>query len=192
MRWGEAMDYYFWLGEQLRGRQGTPRVLAELLNLGRRLALPSEAEWEKGARGTDGRIFPWGDDPDPNKANCSESGLGAASPVGIFAGGAGPYGLLDMSGNTWEWTRSLWGRVSSVPESYGRYPYAPEDEGREDLNASDELFRVVRGGSFDWPLRRARCAIRGRYQASGGGWRLGFRVALCPSDRRSGHAAADS
>ena len=112
--------------------------------------LPSEAEWEKAARGTEGQIYPWGDKPDPNLANYDKTGIGTTSPVGCFPGGAGPYGAEDMAGNVWEWTRSLWGQDWQKPGF--KYTYNPAD-GREDLTAGADDHRVGRGGALDYTPR---------------------------------------
>ena len=139
--------------------------------------MPSEAEWEKAARGLDGRIYPWGNEFDPARANIYETGIGGTTAVGSFPGGASPYGVLDMIGNVWEWTRSSWGRAFQTPDYC--YPYTPDD-GREDLQASREIHRVLRGGSFYENRRFARAAFR--MSSDPGLWRatIGFRVVLSP------------
>jgi formylglycine-generating enzyme required for sulfatase activity len=160
--WYDARDYCDWLSEVT----------------GRGYGLPSEAEWEKGARGTDGRIYPWGNQWNATRCNSFESGLDKTTSVYAYPEGASPYGVLDMAGNVWQWTRSLWGRSYETPDYL--YPYRPPD-GRENLAAGPEVRRVLRGGAFGSRLRRVRCACRN--------WNLpdfrygdfGFRVVVRPS-----------
>jgi formylglycine-generating enzyme required for sulfatase activity len=163
--WHEARAFCQWLTREWR--------TCGMLSGAWEVRLPSEAEWEKAARGgvqvpqapllrcpAEGwrgpvvawrkndplqRSYPWGNKEDTNRANYDETGINATSAVGCFPGGASPYGVEELSGNVWEWTRSLWGKDFTKPE-FG-YPYAPED-GRENLEAGDEVFRVLRGGSW--------------------------------------------
>ena len=95
------------------------------------------------------RRYPWGDEADPNRANYRDTGIGTTGAVGCFPGGASPYGVEDLSGDVWEWTRSLW----------GKYPYDPSD-GREKIDDNDR--RVLRGGSFGDDQWFVRCAARYR------------------------------
>jgi formylglycine-generating enzyme required for sulfatase activity len=170
--WYNALAYCDWLTIRLRTWEYMPEPLAALLRCEDwRVTLPSAAEWEKAARGKDGRVYPWGDAPDPDRANYGSIGIGMAKAVGCFSGGASPYGIEELSGNVWEWTRSLW----------GEYPYPSERiarSNREDLQAPAEESRVMRGGTF-WGARRdVPCTERYRADARHVGNHVGFRVAL--------------
>ena len=131
------------------------------------MQLPSEAEWEKAARGINGQRYPWGGEADPDRANYDETGIGASSAVGCFPGGTSPYGCLDMAGNVWEWTASL----------FRDYPYRADD-GREDPTSPD--VRVLRGGAFSDFRRVVRCAFRDYYYPNLGNFYVGFRVVVAP------------
>jgi formylglycine-generating enzyme required for sulfatase activity len=154
--WHEALAYTRWLDARLRSSGGQPRLAngrALSIPPGYCVALPSEAEWEKAARGVEGRRWPWGADWEAGRANSEETGLAQTSPVGLFPAGTGPFGLLDAAGNVWEWTRSKWGRRAHQAD-YG-YPYDVRD-GREVL--SDPDWRIVRGGTWYDEPKRVRCA----------------------------------
>jgi formylglycine-generating enzyme required for sulfatase activity len=163
--WYEALAYCRWLESRLRETNRLPA--------GGTVCLPSEAEWEKAARGPEGYRWPWGNDWQEDRANTAEAGLRKTSLVGMFPNGTSPYGVQDMAGNVWEWTRSGWGRTKITFPDY-RYPYNPND-GREVLQGSD--LRVVRGGSSGMNRTCARCAVRhGRHPSAFGDY--GFRVVL--------------
>jgi formylglycine-generating enzyme required for sulfatase activity len=112
-----------------------------------------------------------------DNCNSAELGLEDTTPVGIFTGGASPYGCLDMVGNVWEWTRSLWG--SDMDRLEFKYPYDPKD-GREDLEAPYNVLRVLRGGAF-WSYRwYVRCAFHNGPHPDLRHRSVGFRVVLLP------------
>jgi formylglycine-generating enzyme required for sulfatase activity len=121
LTWYEVLKYCQWLTERLREWEETPEPLASLMRRGSwQVTLPSEVEWDKAARGTDGRIYPWGTTLDPTRANYSDTRINPTSAVGSFPSGSSPAGCLDMAGDVWEWTRSLWGE--SYSETRFIYP----------------------------------------------------------------------
>ncbi len=146
--WKDAQAYCLWLNEKTS----------------KDIRLPSEAEWEKAARGPDQRPFPWGEWQEL-RCNSDELGLGETTPVDVFLQGASPYGCLDMSGNVWEWTNSL----------YQTYPYQAQD-GRENLAVGST--RIIRGGAFYNYMMLMRCACRGNNLPYYHHNYLGFRVCV--------------
>ena len=132
--WFEALAYCRWLSQQT----------------GLAFRLPTEAEWEKAARGPDGRIYPWGNTWEAGRCNSEESNNKCTTPVGQYPTGASPYGALDMAGNAWEWCVTKWRK---------HYPYQLEDEWQAAYVEADE-YRKVRGGSWHSKSASARGAYR--------------------------------
>ena len=187
--WYEAVAFCAWLTARLRSSfdirnlsldgASLPRLLP-----GEEIRLPNEVEWERAARHTDGRAYPWPDPRDKDKVaadlaqrcNMSNTGIGHTSAVGMFPSGLAQCGAADMAGNVWEWTRSLYGKEINKPD-FG-YAYDPAD-GRENSGAAAEIRRVLRGGSWGSGLpERLRCSYRSGGAPGLRGQYFGFRCVV--------------
>jgi formylglycine-generating enzyme required for sulfatase activity len=166
INWTDALNYARWLQGILLDSDRTPAEIRERLSAGWQLTLPSEAEWEKAARGTDGRVFPWGWQPQRGYAQFDASDTVPAGSLNCIRCA---HGLQDMAGNVWELTRS----------PMQPYPWNPSDN-FEDLDS--EALWVMRGGSYSDPVNNIRAAVRGGVDPGARRANIGFRLALVPPE----------
>jgi formylglycine-generating enzyme required for sulfatase activity len=190
--WYEALAFARWLSRRWRDQGRLPA--------GWEVTLPSEAQWEKAARGglqipsrpvvvwasaglgadpaaalvpnaSPERVYPWDGECTPERANYDETNIGATTAVGLFPAGASPYGALDMSGNVWEWCLTKWRKDYSTPA---------------DDSPEDDAARVLRGGAFGNDAWSVRCACRVRHLPYLRVRNCGFRVVASPIIHDSG------
>lgn len=172
--WYEALAYCRWLDDRLTKASNITLWNAEGLKTikkpdGLKVILPSEAEWEYAAHGGKDYEYPWGNEITPDHANYRDTGIDSTSAVGSFPKGENGYGLLDMIGNVWEWTRS----------HSEKYPYTPKND-REKLVEGTGIRRIIRGGSFSYLAVNCRCANRNLLNTYDGDRLNGFRLVLSP------------
>ena len=172
LTWHDARAYCAWLTTRWR--------LDGIISPEEQVRLPTEPEWERASRGdqidpgSDGLVYPWGTTWQDDAANSEEAGFNNTCAVGLFPKGRSPYGCYDMAGHVWEWCTTLWGEDMATP-SFG-YPW--REDGREALNAPEQVRRVLRGGCFSSPKTKANCTYRGSLEPSGF-WRgNGFRIVV--------------
>ncbi len=155
--WYDAISYCDWLSSVT----------------GLKCGLPTEAEWEKAARGVDGRKYPWGNDFMVGLCNSMEASVGHPSEVGVYSpAGDSPYGIADMSGNVWEWCSTRWCNENDVEYPL---PYTGDD-GREILARDDRIGRVIKGGAYNRSKESVACFSRRPSPPYIGNVKIGFRI----------------
>jgi formylglycine-generating enzyme required for sulfatase activity len=162
-RFPDDMDYHPVVGVSMKDAYAYINWLNE--RAGMHYRLPSEAEWERSARGDDGRIYPWGNTFDPWRCNTAESAKRGTTPVGFYSpSGNSPCGAADMVGNVWEWTHSV----------FQPYPYQPSANTQEIVPGARY---VLRGGTWYYTRKLARCAAREGMFPDHVSPMIGFRLA---------------
>lgn len=141
--WYDAVAFCRWLSSQV----------------GYEVRLPTEWEWQWAAQGPDDREYPWGNEFDESRCNSDESGIGQTTPVTQYPNGEGPFHVMDMAGNIWEWCLNGY-----------------EDAGR--VTTTGDAMRVVRGGAWRHDRDNARCSYRGGNDPDDRNSRVGFRVCM--------------
>ena len=151
--WHQALAYCLWLSEVT----------------GKTYRLPSEAQWEKAARGTESLIFPWGNKWDEHRCNSLESGIRRTTAVGTYSlGGDSMYGCTDMAGNVWEWTFDWYAQDYYTQSTISENPLGP----------ANGVFKVIRGGSYMADADHVRAANRQYANVQLTSPEIGFRVAI--------------
>jgi len=171
--WHEAAAYCDWLTSRLRRPQGAKGAIPCAED--QRVRLPTEAEWEYAARGTEGRVYPWGNEkPDRERANFDESNVDEPSPVGVFPGDCTPEGVLDLAGNVAEWCQDRY--------EEGYYQRCQEQGVVTDPSggADAAVPRVLRGGAFNYWARFLRASVRFGLEPEVRFRYVGFRCVLAP------------